>query len=491
MNHPRRRRRLSNWQLCGLLVLSLLGHSALLLVRLHRPVVALSPRTAQPVQALQEELRLDVACAVDAVLAAAARTVYAATPLVRDRRGAWSAAGLAMRMELVGCYTAPEQPEVALLTPAQVAAIEPAPLLPTLPLEEPAQQKPQETPQQQEQAQRELAQIDRSAQVVELVPPRAEVRPDEARYLSEYDSRAERETVARGSTEKMVDKPAPAHLPPSTRPTPTPDQTAASRSDARPNSSVAVEPPEEARTDKIQRAELPGDGKAPGALAMREPSQRDTAGDAREAGEAGAPASELTADGLLPRRGAGGAGTRSVKEDSLLPPRGEGGQGGAPAEREVPNLRPSQELLARAVGGGSVDHLEGVDEGESTALNTKRWKFATFFNRVKRQVAQNWHPDRVYLQRDPQGNVYGFKDRVTEVRVSLNMDGTLAQIHILRPSGVDFLDEEALRAFQAAQPFPNPPRGLVDESSRLITFKFGFHFMIGGRPGAWRVYRDY
>src|SRR5690606_29811465 len=107
-----------------------------------------------------------------------------------------------------------------------------------------------------------------------------------------------------------------------------------------------------------------------------------------------------------------------------------------------PDLRPSPELLSRVVGGGSVDHVEGIADDDSTALNSRRWKYATFFNRMKREVARSWNPNRVYLQRDPHGNVYGSKDRITVVKVSLAPNGKLAKIYVQSSSGADFLDDE-------------------------------------------------
>jgi TonB family protein len=102
-------------------------------------------------------------------------------------------------------------------------------------------------------------------------------------------------------------------------------------------------------------------------------------------------------------------------------------------------------------------------------------------------VAQNWHPDRVYLQRDPRGNVYGTRDRITVLRVELQKDGSVSRIYVQQGCGVDFLDDEAVRAFKAAQPFPNPPSGLVDGGNNR--FSFGFHFQIGGSRERWRIFR--
>jgi TonB family protein len=190
-----------------------------------------------------------------------------------------------------------------------------------------------------------------------------------------------------------------------------------------------------------------------------------------------------TRDGQLPRRGE----TPAPRDASREPPGGEESKRGGGGTPSVPDLRPSEEMLARAVGGGSVDKLDGVESGEETALNSKQWKYASFFNRMKRQVAQNWHPDQVYLRRDPTGRVYGTKDRLTILQVSLTPEGKLARVFIAKQSGVDFLDDEAVRAFRESQPFPNPPTGLLD-SDNMITFSFGFHFQIGDR-NSWKVFR--
>ena len=126
--------------------------------------------------------------------------------------------------------------------------------------------------------------------------------------------------------------------------------------------------------------------------------------------------------------------------------------------------------------------------GDETAVNSKRWVHASFFNRLKRQVAQNWDPASVWRRRDPTGAVYGSKSRVTKVRVSLSRKGEVENIVVTTPSGVTALDEEAVRAFRSAGPFPNPPEGLVQKDN-LITFPFGFFFEIGGNTShlTWRL----
>ena len=53
--------------------------------------------------------------------------------------------------------------------------------------------------------------------------------------------------------------------------------------------------------------------------------------------------------------------------------------------------------------------------------------------------------------------IYGKRNRYTELRVQLKPDGKLGSVAVYQPSGLDFLDDEAIEAFKEAAPFPNPP----------------------------------
>ncbi len=140
-------------------------------------------------------------------------------------------------------------------------------------------------------------------------------------------------------------------------------------------------------------------------------------------------------------------------------------------------LVPSQSVLDRITGAPAPDHLEGVDEGDGTYLNTREWKYASFFNRVKQSVAEHWDPGGVMRRRDPSGEIYGWRDRKTILNVTLNRSGNIEELTVEKSCGVDFLDEEAMSAFKRAQPFINPPPALVDENG-TIKFSFGFYLQM-------------
>ncbi len=125
-----------------------------------------------------------------------------------------------------------------------------------------------------------------------------------------------------------------------------------------------------------------------------------------------------------------------------------------------PNLLPSAAVLDKVTGAAPNDFLKDTDEGDGTYLNTRQWKYASFFNRVKQSINQTWHPAEELRMRDPSGQIYGGRDRYTIVNVTLDANGRLKDTYVEKSSGVDFLDLEAVKAFERAQPFPNPPPGL-------------------------------
>ena len=149
---------------------------------------------------------------------------------------------------------------------------------------------------------------------------------------------------------------------------------------------------------------------------------------------------------------------------------------------EAVQLAPTESAMRAALAGTGLDHLDGIIQGDGTALNTMEWDYASFFNRVKSRVERHWHPDREYRERDPYGNIYGFKDRTTVLLVVLRADGSLKKAYIMDPSGAPFLDEEARSAVEKAAPFPNVPPGLLDKRDNLVKFTFQFIVQVGSAP---------
>ena len=282
---------------------------------------------------------------------------------------------------------------------------------------------------------------DPRGQVVDMAPPDEEKRPDKARFLSDYDSTVKKETKGPQVPFK------PGRLIPK-RPIRVPRQRPLTRQQRQELRRKMIKLAMRPRVH-VPKSELPDTDKGDEPAKVEKQPQKAPRGPQRKKAPAAGPKKKL-----------------SLKE-----------------------LKLSKQELARLLGSRVNDYLKGVDDGKKTLLNSKRWRYSSFFNRVKRKVAQNWHPAVVYKRRDPTGNVYGFKDRLTILRVRLTPKGKLKELHLENASGVGFLDDEALSAFRAAEPFPNPPKGLVDKQTGLISFRFGFLFEISRRP-SFRILRS-
>jgi TonB family protein len=435
-----------------------------------------------PAQAsVDEDVDLSASCQGNVMFATSGRTAMCFAPWVGDVDQCLADAQMAMWMDLSGCMASLD-PSTAIAMIEQQTAERLTPIDPERLLDEMKRPPEQQTPPPPPPPQIAQAEppapapppppppppVQRRQQVIETVKPSEEEEPDNARFLAEFNTKAEKQTVARGARdEPMVAKSKPEELTPKDKPKDDP--------------SVKKQEPDRPLGKNEQAPDVPGklSMRTPGAPLIAEQEQQQQVRGAKS-GTAGAPA----ADGYLTRKG-----DAAIEQQRRERSESAGGQsgagGGAP---QAPNLKPTDEVLERALGGGSVDHLEDIEQGDESALSAKKWVYAAFFNRLKRQVAQNWDPATVWRRRDPTGTVFGFKTRITEVRVSLSRNGDLSKIVVSGPSGVIELDDEAVRAFRSAGPFPNPPEGLIEKDNQ-ITFAFSFVFELGAPRVTWRLPR--
>jgi TonB family protein len=310
-------------------------------------------------------------------------------------------------------------------------------------------------------------------QIVEVAPTTDDSPNPDAKYLSKHNTHVEKETTARpedrdpslkrvtnklqtnevsGKTENAVQTPGIVIKGDGAEESPGTEGEGKSDGKKR----FALEVPDLQRKDgvKLKLSELPGVQQQ--RFANRENSQELDGNSDRLHLEMG--------EGLDEGGGEGGK-KRGAEEG---------------AERKIPNLAslvPTIGTVARISGSPSRDHVDGVPEGDGTFLNTKEFKYATFFYRVRDSVAGYWEDLAAaeYRRRDPTGNIYGIRDRSTLLHIELTRDGRLGQVRIEQTSGVDFLDNVAVQAFKMAEPFPNPPPGIVDEDGAI---RFNFQFVV-------------
>jgi TonB family protein len=154
------------------------------------------------------------------------------------------------------------------------------------------------------------------------------------------------------------------------------------------------------------------------------------------------------------------------------------------------NLFPSQATLDRITGSAPSDLLitDELEEGDATFLNTREWKYASFYTRLKQGIGRTWNPIRELHRRDPTLGMYAGRDRVTVVSVTLGEKGEVKDVYVVRSSGLDFLDLEAMQAFYRAQPFPNLPAGMK-EADGTVRFNFSFAVILSEAPRV-RMFRS-
>lgn len=148
-----------------------------------------------------------------------------------------------------------------------------------------------------------------------------------------------------------------------------------------------------------------------------------------------------------------------------------------PKKADPLNLKPNFSDENMKFGHGSIDHLPGVDLDEQTKLNAWQWRHAPFFHRVKSRIGDVWSPQKQITRYDPQGSLLGHKDRVTTLIVTIDPQGFLKNLLVVESSGVNYLDEEAMRAVKEAAPFSFPPHELFNQYGEF-SFRFGFYLQL-------------
>jgi TonB family protein len=302
-------------------------------------------------------------------------------------------------------------------------------------------------------------------QVVDVAPSKESRRPDDAKYLAERDSTVEKETRARDAGKKLHENTLPS-------PSEGPQGKRGSLAAGDGGRAAVTSPSEEggrrgSRGTGADRLVLP-DQRAQEQLALA-PDRRRGEGLA-----------------LAPKEGRPRVGGRGEELKVPGPPEDAEGGGERRSGALDPRLLPDADSMARIAGGPSLDRLEGVEEGDVTALNAYGFKYATFINRMGRAILSYWDPNRAYNARDPDHTMYANRDRTTWVLIELSSSGDLAGIRVLERSGLDFLDEEVVRAVRAAAPFPNPPSGIA-ESDGHIRLAFGYTLRAAERIPRGRV----
>lgn len=110
-------------------------------------------------------------------------------------------------------------------------------------------------------------------------------------------------------------------------------------------------------------------------------------------------------------------------------------------ERELPTVKDLLPPLTWSSANSRVN--------TPVSLNTKDPIFVNYFNKIKQSIESQWEYPELALR-------YGLQGKLS-LEFTINGNGQLEQLRLIRTSGSQLLDEEAIRAIKAAAPFPPIP----------------------------------
>jgi len=125
---------------------------------------------------------------------------------------------------------------------------------------------------------------------------------------------------------------------------------------------------------------------------------------------------------------------------------------GAPAPPRVASAPPESSATSgmfRRGGGGGLKGGRGGIEGDAIPLDTPDPKFQDYFNQIRERIKSKW----IYPYEASSRGIGG----ELAIEFGIAKSGELQFIERRRSSGVELLDDYAMRAVQLASPFPPVP----------------------------------
>jgi len=123
----------------------------------------------------------------------------------------------------------------------------------------------------------------------------------------------------------------------------------------------------------------------------------------------------------------------------------------------------------------SNDFVEDLPLGDMTRLNTIEYKYYGFYHRIRQKLEQHWgntlRKKADNLQRTGR-RIASDSHKVTALTITLDSQGNIVDVFLKSTSGVQELDEAAIESFNKAGPFPNPPKGMMENGRTKIEWGF-------------------
>jgi len=148
------------------------------------------------------------------------------------------------------------------------------------------------------------------------------------------------------------------------------------------------------------------------------------------------------------------------------------------APKELPDLQSllklPQATVARLEDQWRQKYRKDVEAGNAVWLDTEKDLLISFFQRFRDRIYGVWNYPPRSKERGEEGTCL--------LRITVNRDGTLANVQLMESSGYPRLDTEALDAVRKASPFGPLARSYEEENLTIFAF---FRYSI---TGSYRIY---
>ncbi len=146
--------------------------------------------------------------------------------------------------------------------------------------------------------------------------------------------------------------------------------------------------------------------------------------------------------------------------------------------RKVAQQKQQESGSQGGAGSATNDYLKDIDEGDTTALSTREFKYFGYHQRIRERLEIAWNSqlrqvwtNYVLGGRHPSMQ----KDYVTKLFVVMDRHGSIIAVKVMEESGARDLDRAAVQAFNKIGPFPDPPSGIVGADG---TFRIPWSFVV-------------
>jgi TonB family protein len=169
-----------------------------------------------------------------------------------------------------------------------------------------------------------------------------------------------------------------------------------------------------------------------------------------------------------------GQSAKAASQTPAAPPQPAAQPPAPAADQRVASAPPQPQPAAgmfRRGGGGGLRGGRGGIEGEPIPLDTPEPKFQDYFNQVRERIKSKWIYPYEASSRGIEGEL--------QIEFGIAKSGELQFIARRRSSGVELLDDYAMRAVQLASPFPPVPDA-ISKGGLPINGIFRYHILSSG-----------